>query len=169
MAVSILFTAVVMFCANSRALAAAAEDGGRCSGVTLEKAAAFLAVSPDDLQKNSSDLMVSPEDIQKKIYKVQPYNCSIRSKSNFLKSITYVTYAYNDKAQARAEFNKMKKGFESVTKVDIVPDISDEVFWVGDTRFQRMVAIKDAVVIDVLNPKDFDLQKQIMSLVVGAF
>lgn len=108
--------------------------------------------------------MVSPDDIQKKIYNRTPYICTIRSKSNFLKFITYVTYVYNDTGQARIEFNKMQKGFESISKVDLIPDIGNETFWAGDNRFQRMVSIKGNVVIDVLSPKDFKLQTQVIRL-----
>jgi hypothetical protein len=110
--------------------------------------------------------MVSPDDIQNKVYKYPPHNCAIRSTSDFLKSITYVTYAYNDPGQALKEFNQMKNGFATVSKVDDVPDTGDEVFWAGDDRFQRMVAIKGNVVVDVLSPKDFNLQKQIIDLVL---
>ena len=113
--------------------------------------------------------MVSPEDLQKKIYKIPPYNCTIRSNSNFLKLITYVAYVYNDPKQARIDFNKMQHNYESLSKVDTVADIGDEAFWVGDNRFQRMVAIKGDIVIDVLSPKDFNLQKQIIRLVLDQF
>jgi hypothetical protein len=36
----------------------------------------------------------------------------------------------------------------------------------GDIRFQRMVSIKGDTVIDVLSPKGFELQKQIIRLVL---
>jgi hypothetical protein len=67
------------------------------------------------------------------------------------------------------DFNKMRQNYETVSKVDAVPGIGDEAFWVGDSRFQRMVAIKGDVVIDVLSPKDFNLQKQIIHLVLDKF
>ncbi len=167
--ISILFLNLGMLCTSSKILATETDGTNRCSSITLENAATILVVSTDDLQKSSRDLMVSPEDLQKKIYKIHPYNCTIRSKSNFLKLITYVTYVYNDPGKARIEFDKMQKNFESISKVDVVPDIGDEVFWVGDNRFQRMVAIKGDVVIDVLSPKDFNLQKQIIRLVLDKF
>ena len=63
----------------------------------------------------------------------------------------------------------MKNGYGTISKVDAVPDIGDETFWAGDNRFQRMVAIKGAVVIDVLSPKDFSHQKQIIRLALDKF
>ncbi len=164
--ISILFLILGMLYTHSKILAAETDSANRCNSITLENAAIILVVSTDDLQKSSSDLMVSPDDIREKIYKIQPYNCTFRSGLNFLNFITYVTYVYNHSEQAHIEFNKMQKGFESVSKVDIVPDIGDETFWVGDNRFQRMVSIKGDVVIDVLSPKEFNLQKQIIRLVL---
>jgi hypothetical protein len=164
--ISILFIYLGILCANSKISVAETVSTGRCKGITLENAATILGVSPDDLQKSTSDIMVSPEDLQEKIYKIHPYNCTIRSKSNFLKFLTYIVYVYNDPEQARREFNKMQKGFESVSRVDIVPDIGDKTFWVADNRFQRMISIKGSVVIDVLSPKEFTIQKQIIHLVL---
>ena len=167
--ISILFLNLGVLCPNSKILATETDSSNRCSSITLENAATMLMVSAADLQKSSRDLMVSPEDLQKKIYKIPPYNCTIRSKSNFLKLITYVSYVFNDPGQARIEFNKMQKNYESLSKVDVVTDIGDEAFWVGDSRFQRMVAVKGDVVIDVLSPKDYNLQKQIIRLVLDKF
>ena len=164
--ISILCLNVVILFNNSKILATRMDGTQRCRGITLENAATILTVSADDLKKSSRDLEVSPEDLQKKIYKIPPYNCTIRSKSNFLKFITYVTYAYNDPKQARKDFKKMQQNYESISKVEVVPDIGDETFWVGDRRFQRMVSIKGDIVIDVLSPKDFNHQKQIIRLVL---
>jgi hypothetical protein len=166
MTISILFFNFSILCTNSKILATRVDGTYRCRGITLENAAAILVVSADDLQKSSRNLVISPEDLRKKIYKIIPYNCTIRSKSNFLKLITYFTYVYNDPKQARLDFKKMQENYESISKVDAVPDIGDEAFWVGDIRFQRMVAIKGDTVIDVLSPKDFELQKQIIRLVL---
>jgi hypothetical protein len=167
--ISVLILNFGMLCNSSKILATETDGTNRCSSITLENAAAILLVSADDLQKSSRDLMVSPEDLEKKIYKIPPYYCTIRSKSKFLKLITYVTYVYKDSGKARIEFDKMQKNFESLSKVDVVPDIGDEAFWVGDNRFQRMVAIRGGVVIDVLSPKDFNHQKQIIRLVLDKF
>ena len=169
MTISILFFNVGMLCTNSKILATRMDGTQRCRGITPENAAAILGVSADDLQKSSRDLMVSPEDLRKKIYKILPYNCTIRSKSNFLKLITYVTYVYIDPKQAHIDFNKMQQNYASISKVDVVPDIGDMAFWVGDNRFQRMVAINGDTVIDVLSPKDFNLQKQIIRIVFNKF
>jgi hypothetical protein len=169
MTIWMLFLSFCVLYTHSKILATRMDGTQRCRGITLENAAAILAVSSDDLKKSSRDLMVSPEDLKKKIYKVIPYNCTIRSKSNFLKFITYVTYVYNDPKQARMDFKKMQQNYVTVSKVDAVPDIGDEAFWVGDSRFQRMVAIKGDVVIDVLSPKEFNFHKQIMRLVLEKF
>lgn len=98
--------------------------------------------------------------------KIKPCNCAIRSKSNFLKGINYIIYEYNDPGHARTGFKKMQNSHGTISEVDGVPDIGYENFWVGDNRFQRMVSIKGDVVVDVLSPKEFDLQKQIISLVI---
>ena len=81
--------------------------------------------------------------------------------------ISYVTYVHNKDEQARLEFERMKEGFETVSKVDIIPEIGDASFWAGDSRFQRLVAVKGDALIDVLNPKDFDMQKRIVLLVLN--
>ena len=169
MTILILFLTAGMLSTNSNGLATEADGTYRCRSITLENAATILAVSSDDLQKSSSDIMVSPDDIRKKTFKIEPYNCTIRSKSNFLKGISYITYVYNDPEQARIDFNKMKKGYGTISKVDAVSDIGDETFWAGDNRFQRMVSIKGVIVIDVLSPKDFSLQKQIIRLILEKF
>ena len=167
--ITFLILTLGLLCINSTTFASEMKNTNRCSSITLENGATLLNASIEDLQKSSHDLMVSPDDLKSKIYKTHPYNCSIRSKSDFLKFITYVTYTYNDPGQAHMEFNKMRKGFESISKVDTIQDIGDEAFWAGDKRFQRMVAIKGGVVIDVLNPKELSLQKKIISLVLDNF
>ncbi len=164
---TVLFAVFGMLFIGARELAAESGNTNCCGQIKAEDAATILGISVDDLQTSSSDLMVSPEDQEKKIYKVPPCRCSIRSRSNFLKSITYVIYVYNDDAQAGAEYNTMKNGFESVAKTEIVPNIGEATFWVGDNRFQRMVALKGAVVADVLSPKEFEIQKQIMARLMG--
>ncbi|MBU0945317.1 MAG: hypothetical protein KJ804_10030 [Proteobacteria bacterium] len=166
---SILFLALTLSATNPKALASETEKSNRCSGISLEGGATLLALSITDLQQSSSDLPVSPDDLKKNIYTRPPYSCSIRSKSNFLKGITYVTYVYNAPGDARLEFSKMKKGFASTSTVEGIADIGDEAFWAGASRFQRLVAVKENVVIDVLSPKDFDLQKQIIGLVLEKF
>lgn len=163
---TILFLTLGLLCANSSILASETDNIDRCKAVSLESAAGILNVTIDELHKSSSDLMVSPDDLERKIYKTPPYTCSISSKTNFLKIITYVTYDYNDPGQARLEFDKMRNGFETVSKVDMVPDIGDAAFWAGDNRFQRMVSIKGGVVIDILSPKDFEIQKQLIRQVL---
>lgn len=165
--ISIIFLVMCVLFTVSRNFAAETDNTNRCKSISLENAATILAVSTDDLQKNNSDIMVSPEDIKKKTFKIQPCNCAIRSKTNFLKGINYIIYEYNDPGQARIDFKKMHNSYGTISEVDVVPDIGDETFWVGDNRFQRMVSIKGDVVVDVLSPKEFDLQKQIISLVLG--
>ena len=167
--ISVFFLVLCMLFAVPWDSAAETDGTNRCNSITLENAAIILGVSTDDLQENNADIMVSPDDIKNKTFKIQPYNCAIRSKSNLLKGINYIIYVYNDLGQARIDFNKMQNSYGAISKVDIVPDIGDETFWVRDNRFQRMVSIKGEVVIDVLSPKEFDLQKQIIRLVLGEF
>jgi len=169
MALSILFLNLGILCTSSKTLASETDGTERCSSITLENGAKILGAAIDDLQRSSYDLMVSPDDLRKKIYKIPPYNCTIRSKSNFLKLITYVTYVYSDPGQAKTEFNKMRNDFESVSMIEAVPGIGDSAFWAGDNRFQRLVALQGAAMIDILSPKNLDLQKQIISLVLDKF
>jgi len=148
-------------------ISAAGQKGtSLCDSITLENGAVILAVSVSDLQKSSSDLLISPDDIEKQIYRAPPYKCTMRSKTNFLKSLSYIIYVYNNSEQARTEFNKMKKSFATVAKVDQIPGLGDETFRVEDSRFQRMVSIKGDLVLDVLNPKESNLQEQIVRLVL---
>jgi hypothetical protein len=165
----ILFLVVCMLFIAPWNVAAKTDSTSRCNSITLENAATILVVSTDDLQKSNTDIMVSPDDIKNKTFKMQPYNCAIRSKSNFLKGINYIIYVYNDLGQARIDFKKMQNSYAAISKVDVVPDIGDVTFWVSDNRFQRMVSIKGDIVVDVLSPKEFDLQKQIVRLVLGKF
>lgn len=160
-----LFT-LALLVAGSEILASDSENNNLCSSIPLGDAASILSVPIDDLQTSSRDLLISPDDLQKKIYSIHPYNCTISSTSNFLKSIIYATYVFNDPGQARIEFNRMREGYTAVSKVEVVPDTGDETFWAGDSRFQRMVALQGNAVIDVLSPKDFTYQKQILGLVL---
>ncbi len=169
MTISILFLTLGILLPGFRALSAEKKGPDCCGAVSLKNAAALLGVSPGDLQKNSRPMMVSPDDIRKKTYKSLPCSCSIRSKSNFLKSISYVIYHYNDPRQARVDFNTMKNNFAIVSKVDVVKGLGGEVFWAGDKRFRRMVALKGAVLIDVMNPVDYKVQKGVLRLVLGKF
>lgn len=152
-------------------LAFAGEKGNlcRCEGFSLQSAADILNVPVDDLQLNSTEIPVSPEDLQDKTFKTNPSSCTFRSKSDFFKLITYITYVFNDLQKARMEFAKMKKGYESISRAERIEDMGDEAFWVGDERFLRLVAIKGPVVVDVLSPKDFDLQKQVVHVVFKSF
>ncbi|WP_319407798.1 hypothetical protein [uncultured Desulfosarcina sp.] len=165
--ISILFFFNCILFTLPQSFAAETDNKSRCNRITLEKAAIILGVSTDDLQKSNIDIMVSPDDIKKKTFKIKPCTCAIRSKSNFLKGINYIIYVYNDPGQARIDFNKMQNNYETISTADIVPGIGDETFWVSDTRFQRMVSIKGNILVDVLSPKEFDLQKQIISLVLS--
>lgn len=63
----------------------------------------------------------------------------------------------------------MKNNFAIVCKVDAVPDLGDEAFWVGDKRFQRMVARRGNMLIDVLSPRNFDRQKKLIQMILATF
>ena len=164
MLIFVLFLGVL--CACSILSVAEAKGFPRCDNITLEDGAAILVVAVSDLQKSSSDLLISPDDIERQIYKAPPYKCTMRSKTNFLKSLSYIIYVYNNSEQARTEFNKMKESFATVAKVDQISEFGDETFRVEDSRFQRMVCIKGDLVLDILNPKESNLQKQIVRLVL---
>ena len=63
----------------------------------------------------------------------------------------------------------MKNNFTTTSKVDAVSDLGNEAFWVGDKRFQRLVARQDNIVIDVLSPIDFNQQKKLIQLILATF
>lgn len=137
-----------------------------CSFITIEKAAVILSLPENDLQKSHRELMVSPEDVKNKTYKQPPLSCSIRSKSNFLKMITYVIYVFNEPSHTQVELRKMKEGFETVSEVEMINGTGEEAFWAGDKRFQRLVARKNNKLIDVLSPKEFESQADIMQMIM---
>jgi len=167
--VFIIFFISGLLLSGSRA-STAEKKGSNCNhALTLKDAAALLGVSPGDLQKSSRTVMISPDDIRKKTYKSLPCSYRIRSKSDFLKSIVYTIYLYNDPRQARMDFNRMKNHFAAVSKVDAVKGLEGEVYWAGGKHLHRMVALKGTALIDVMNPADFDIQKRIMRLVLGKF
>ncbi len=148
------------------ALASESGIADLCSFIPLEKAAAILSLSEDDLQKSHRELQVSPEDLQNNTYKQPPLSCSIRSKSNFLKMITYVVYIFNDPSHTALELKRMKEGYGTVSEIKDINDMGEEAFWVADARFQRLVARKDNKVIDILNPKEFQHQADIMQIIM---
>lgn len=165
--VSVFFMLVTVLAAADGLFAAEPDSTLRCGDIALEEAAAILGVPVGDVVRSSTDIMVSPEEKEKNIYTVPPYTCSFRSQSNFLKTITYMTYIYADKKRAHREFLTMKNGFAAVAAVESVDRLGEEVFWVGDSRFQRMVAVQGNTVIDVLAPKEASLQKSILRLVLA--
>jgi len=150
----------------SYSTAPASENQSLCNAVPFEKAAKILLTKESDLEKNTRELMVSPEDIKNKLYLEPPVSCSIRSKSNFLKTITFVSYVFNDPSRATLELKKMKQGFETVAKTETIIDMGDEAFWVKDARFQRLMARKNNRIIDILNPKEFNHQADIMKMIL---
>jgi hypothetical protein len=139
---------------------------GRCDSIPLENAAAILEVPVEDLEVTSVDLVVSPEDLRNQVYRNHPYNCTIRSRENLLKSIRYVTYPYSEPVQARMEFIRMRDGFAAVSEIEELPDVGDEAFRAGDKRFQRLVVMHGEVVIDILSPPELHLQKMIALFVL---
>ncbi len=162
-----IFPGVFLFCLAMATTASAADTETLCGPLGPEQAAAILSVPETDIIGNSRELEVSPEDIRKKTYSRPPVSCSFRSKSDFLKNLTYVRYVFADPAQARTEFLKMKQGFETVSAVDTILDLGEEAFRAGDQRFRRLVARQGGMVIDVLNPKEFDTQVRVLRLILG--
>jgi hypothetical protein len=149
-----------------RALASETDVENLCSIIPLEKAAEILSVPENDLQMSNRELMVSPEKVKNKTYQQPPLSCSIRSKSNFLKTITYVIYVFNDPSRAQMELKEMKQGFEAVSKVEMINGMGDEAFWAGDRRFQRFVARKNNKMIDIVSPKEFKHQADTMKMIM---
>ncbi len=140
--------------------------GSCCQGLSLKAAARILKVKPADLTMTSRHLMVSPDDTKNGTYKAPPCDCAFRSRTDFLKSIHYVTYTYNDPARARATFRKMRSNFSTVSKVDKVPSLGDDAFYAGDSRFKRLVVLKGSLLIDIRSPRIFRSQKEIARFVL---
>ncbi len=151
---------------GSTITAATGTNAGCGYSITIKEAAKILDVPGNDLQKNIRETLVSPDNLRNKTYQGIPCSYHFRSKTNFLKSINYTVYVYNDLGRARQEFKKMRENFSTVSKVEGVPNIGDEAFWVNDKRFHRMFVIKDKVMIDVSTPHDPNLQKQLLRLVL---
>ena len=168
-AMFVLFLMLGLLLPGSRSVAAEKKTFTCGSLLTLKDAAALLGVSPGDLQKSSRTMMISPDDIRKKTYKSLLCSYRIRSKSDFLKSIVYTIYLYNDPRQARMDFNRMKGHFAAVSKVDTVKGLGGEVFWARNKHLRRMIALKGTALIDVMNPADFNAQKRILRLVLEKF
>ncbi len=162
----ILFLASGFLYSDFKVFASESDTEDLCSFIPLEKAAVILSLPENDLQKSNRELMVSPEDVKNKTYKQPPLSCSIQSKSNFFKMITYITYVFNDPSHAQVELKKMKEGFKTVAEVEMIKGMGEEAFWVGDKRFQRLVARKNNKLIDVLNPKEFKFQTDIMQMIM---
>ena len=135
--------------------------------IPLDQAAAILGVAAGDLNRRSFKRPVSPEDQKNKTYKISPCGYGYRSKSNFLKSISYTVYNYSRPQKARSVFDTMKGNFKTVAKVEAVQGLGDEAFWVNDPRFHRLVALKGTLMIDVVSPKELKLQKRIIRLLLG--
>lgn len=147
---------------------ASKKTGKKCSyEIPPVRAAALLSISPDDLVVNILGQMVSPDDIKAKLYTVPPCSYNYRSKTSFLKSISYTVYIYNDLQRMFADYEKMKGNFSTVSKVDAVPGLGDKAFWVGDKRFRRLVAIKGNLLIDVIRPGDLKRKREIVQMVLG--
>ncbi|MBA3011913.1 MAG: hypothetical protein KKF12_09035 [Proteobacteria bacterium] len=162
----ILFLASGFLHSDFKTFASESDIENLCSFIAVEKAAAILSLPVADLQKSHRELMVSPEDVKNKTYKQPPLSCSIRSKSNFLKMITYVIYVFNEPSHAQVELRKMKTGFETVSEVEMIKGMGEEAFWAGGKRFQRLVARKNNKMIDVLSPKEFNFQADIMQMIM---
>ncbi len=135
--------------------------------ISSAKAAAILDIKPTDLGVRSFPQMVSPDDTKNKTYKVPPCSYGYRSKSNFRKAFSYVVYTYNDPQRARRDYTTMKGNFSTAAKVEELSGLGDAAFWVNDSRFPRLVAVKGNVLIDVMNPRDVKLRKQVAALVLG--
>jgi len=148
-------------------IAAGKKDPACRYEISLKEAGAILGVPADDLSMRSFKQPVSPENRKNKTYKTFPCSYGYRSKSNFLKSISYTVSVFNRPEKARSVFDTMKGNFKTVAKVEAVPGLGDEAFWVNDKRFHRLVCLKGEIMIDVLSPKNPELQKQVVRTILG--
>ncbi len=142
------------------------EQGACPYRISNEEAARILKVAPDDLAFRAYPKGVSPDDQKKKTYKIPPCSYRFRSKSNFLKSISYVVYVFRRSEKAHSVFQTMRNNFSTVAKVEAVESLGDEAFWVRDDRFHRLIAVRKNVMFDVVSPKDRRLQGQIIRILL---
>jgi len=161
-----LLLAANLFYINSHGLASEGESRTCCQELSLEQVAALLGVPADDFRVSSYPQPVSPEDLQKKTYTTPPCSCSFRARSDFLKSVTYAVYVFSNPVEACSSWKTMREGFATVTNLKHVEGLGDKVFQVKDKRFKRLVACSGNVLIDVMNPTDPTLQKQLLRLLL---
>jgi hypothetical protein len=140
----------------------------RCDDIPLDTAAEMLNLPAADLDVAGHPLPVSPEDRQQHTYRIPPCSCTILSRSDFLESVAYTTYVFKDPGQAHSSLNEMKAGYETVFSVDDLSGIGEVAFLAGGSRFHRLIAMKEGVLVDVLAPKALEIQKQIAGQVLGA-
>jgi hypothetical protein len=162
----LLLTAIFVLVFNPQVLTAGDGPERICQALTIAASAELLDGSPGDLQRSSRAMPVSPEDLKSKTYPVPPASCTIQSKTDFSKSIAFNVTTYSGSQQARRAMNEMKAGFAGVSTVEPVAGIGDAAFWAGDPRFKRLVAVKGAVLVDVMRPGERERQERIIRLVL---
>ena len=160
------FAVLVFFVFVAQGRSTGRKDAACRHEIPIEKAAAILGVAAGDLNLRSFKQPVSPDDQKNKTYKVPPCSYGYRSKSDFLKSISYTVYDFSRPEKARSVFETMKGNFKTVAKVETVQGLGDEAFWVNDKRFHRLVSLKGGVMVDVLRPKKLELQKRVIQLLL---
>lgn len=128
-------------------------DFDPCLNFTAQKAAGLLDVPEEDLAVIRGDSLM-------------PNLCAFRSKSNFLKQLSFSAYQEASPETAQRELEKLKQGFTFLSEIEAVAGLGDEAFWAGNDRLKRMVARKGPLLIDVLNPKDFEQQKRLLQILL---
>jgi hypothetical protein len=60
----------------------------------------------------------------------------------------------------------MRDNFATVSEIDNVPGVGTEAFRAGDKRFQRLVVIQGNILLDIISPKEYELQNKIALFVL---
>jgi len=135
------------------AAAAASKGRGPCQAVSKAQAADILGVQQSDLLVQTFDDL--------------PSRCVIRSKSNFLKSISFSVYHEGSAAEAKRDFDKMRQALGILSKIETVPGLGDAAFWAGNDRVKRLALIKDSVFIDIRSPRKRAQQEKIARILLS--
>ncbi len=130
-------------------IAVSAANAGQwtpCDAITTDQAAELLDTVPSDLKIHTSEMM--------------PNRCVMRSKTDFLKALSFSIYREKTPAVAAASLQKMAQGFTALSKIEPISGLGDEAVYAGDDRLKRLVLRKGRFLIDITRPRERALQEK---------
>ena len=160
----LLLTAILI---PAKAGAAGTGQKDPCRALSDETAAAILDADPSALVRADMTIPVSPDDRRAHLYRTPPMSCGFRLKTDFAATIRYMVYQYSQPDKARQSFTTMRDNFAAAARVEDVPGLGEAAFLVPDSRFHRLVAVRDSRLVDVVAPRDPETQKKIIHLVLS--